>query len=328
MAMVLNETQSRLIEGWQKDFPLDPTPYARIATGLGVSELTVLGMLSELSRNGILSRVGAVVAPNTAGASTLAAMAVPSERLEDVADTVSQELGVNHNYEREHHFNLWFVVTGQDRRALDDAIDRIESKTGLEVLNLPLRTAYHIDLGFPLRDGVTTRRTPKTNGNGAKGCGEICSEDLALLNALENGLPIGPRPYVEIATRIGMSEEAVIGRLRALVERGVIKRLGLVVRHRELGFTANAMVVWDIEDNRVDEIGEAFAEFPFVTLCYRRPRHRPQWPYNLFCMIHGRDRETVLDQIKELSARAGHPSMDILFSRRCFKQRGARLSVA
>ncbi len=326
--MMLSETQTRLIDGWQRDFPLDPSPYARIAMGLGVSELTVLGMLSELSRSGILSRVGAVVAPNTAGASTLAAMAVPPERLEDVAQHINLEPGVNHNYEREHHFNLWFVVTGQDRRALDDAIERIESKTGLGILDLPLRTAYHIDLGFPLGDGEIAKRARKTNGNGTNGCGEICREDLALLSALENGLPIGPRPYAEIAVRAGMSEEMVIRRLQALVERGVIKRLGLVVRHRELGYTANAMVVWDIEDGKVDEIGETFAEYPFVTLCYRRPRHRPQWPYNLFCMIHGRDRETVLEQIKELSARAGHPSMDILFSRRCFKQRGARLSVA
>jgi DNA-binding Lrp family transcriptional regulator len=326
--MALSETQMRLIDGWQRGFPLEPSPYAQIAFGLGVSELTVLGMLSELSRQGILSRVGAVVAPNTAGASTLAAMAVPPERLEEVAKQVNAEPGVNHNYEREHHFNLWFVVTGQYRRALDSAIERIENQTGLDILDLPLRTAYHIDLGFPLGNGHPARRSPKATSNGANGCGEISGDDLVLLQALENGLPIGPRPYAEIADRIGITEGNVIERLHALVERGVIKRLGLVVRHRELGYTANAMVVWDIDDDKVDEIGETFAEFPFVTLCYRRDRHQPHWPYNLFCMIHGRDRATVLDQIKELSARAGHPSMDILFSRRRFKQRGARLSVA
>jgi len=326
--MTLNDTQMRLINGWQRGFPLDPAPYARIAMGLGVSELSVLGMLSELSRAGILSRVGAVVAPNTAGASTLAAMAVPAERLEGVAGQVNAEPGVNHNYEREHHFNLWFVVTGRDRRAIDNAIMRIEEKTGLDVLDLPLSKAYHIDLGFPLGNVDAAGHSPKVIRNGGNGCGEICKDDLALLQALENGLMIGPRPYAEIANKIGVSEDDVIERLHALVERGVIKRLGLVVRHRELGYTANAMVVWDIEDDAVDELGEIFAAFPFVTLCYKRGRHRPNWPYNLFCMIHGRDRETVLDQIKELSACAGHPSMDILFSRRRFKQRGARLSGA
>jgi DNA-binding Lrp family transcriptional regulator len=326
--MTLSDTQLRLIDGWQRGFPLDPAPYARIAMGLGVSELSVLGMLSELSRKGILSRVGAVVAPNTAGASTLAAMAVPAERLGDVAGEVNAEPGVNHNYEREHHFNLWFVVTGRDRCAIGNAIKRIEKQTGLDVLDLPLRTAYHIDLGFPLRNGEEARRTPKASGIGAHGCGSVCSNDLVLLQALENGLPIGPRPYAEIANRIESTEEDVIERLHALVERGVIKRLGLVVRHRELGYTANAMVVWDIGDDAVDEIGETFAAIPFVTLCYKRDRNRPHWPYNLFCMIHGRDRETVHTQIDQLRKLAGHPPMDILFSRKRFKQRGARLSVA
>jgi DNA-binding Lrp family transcriptional regulator len=326
--MTLSDTQLRLIDGWQRGFPLDPAPYARIAMGLGVSELSVLGMLSELSRAGILSRVGAVVAPNTAGASTLAALAVPAGRLEEVAQLVNAEPGVNHNYEREHHFNLWFVVTGRDRRAIDDALDRIENQTGLEVLDLPLRTAYHIDLGFPIRNGDTVRRTPKTTDFEAHGCGGICSDDLVLLQALENGLPIGPRPYAEIASKIGNAEEDVIERLQALVERGVVKRLGLVVHHRELGYTANAMVVWDIRDDRVDKVGETFAAFPFVTLCYKRERRRPQWPYNLFCMIHGRDRATVKTQIEDLRERAGNPPMEILFSRRRFKQRGARLSVA
>ncbi len=324
----LSDTQLRLIDGWQRDFPLDPSPYAQIAMGLGVSELSVLGMLSELTRAGILSRVGAVVAPNTAGASTLAALAVPAERLDEVARQVNAEPGVNHNYEREHRFNLWFVVTGRDRQAIDDSIKRIENQTGLNILDLPLRTAYHIDLGFPLGNGEAVTRTPKATVNGVNGCGEICSDDLLLLQALENGLPIGPRPYAEIASRIGWREEDVIQRLHALVERGVIKRLGLVVRHRELGYTANAMVVWDIGDDRVDEVGEIFAAIPFVTLCYKRDRRRPEWPYNLFCMIHGRDRSTVQAQIKDLRTRAGNPPMDVLFSRRRFKQRGARLSVA
>lgn len=326
--MPLSDIQLRLIDGWQRGFPLEPTPYARIARGLGVSELSVLGMLSELSRAGILSRVGAIVVPNTAGASTLAALAVPPQRLEDVARTVNEEPGVNHNYEREHRFNLWFVLTGRDRRSIDRALARIEDRTGLDVLDLPLQTAYHIDLGFPVRSAAPEARIRARANGQAVVNGDLCRKDVALLHALEDGLPLGPRPYGEIAARISATEESVIAQLQQLLERGVIKRLGLVVRHRELGYTANAMVVWDIGDAQVDRIGEAFTEYPFVTLCYRRPRRRPHWPYNLFCMIHGRDRKTVLSQIEQLRARAAFPPMDVLFSRRRFKQRGARLSAA
>jgi len=324
----LTDIQRRLIDGWQRDFPLHPTPYARIAFSLGVSELSVIGTLSELCRAGIVSRVGAVVAPNTAGASTLAAMAVPPERLESVAAIVNEEPGVNHNYEREHRYNLWFVITGRDRRALDGALARIRAKTGLDVLDLPLRTAYHIDLGFPLEGSGKRNLASAAPHRGESQCHRLMAEDRRLLQAIEDGLPLMARPYAEVARGLGTSESGVIERLKRLTACGVIKRLGLVVRHRELGYRANAMVVWDIDDRDIDAVGEAFAAFPFVTLCYRRPRRAPAWPYNLFCMIHGRDRETVLGQIEALRACAPDAPMDVLFSRRRFKQRGARLSVA
>lgn len=324
----LSDMHMQLIDGWQRDFPLDPDPYARIAFKLGLSELSVLGMLSEMRRAGVLSRIGAIVEPNTAGASTLAAMAVPRSQLETVAALVNKEPGVNHNYEREHRHSLWFVLTGRDRNAVEEAIGRIERRTGLAVLNLPLRAAYHIDLGFPLGSANVAALPRQNCSNEVKKCVQVGHDDLALLHALEDGLPIHPRPYGEIARRIGTTEDAVTARLGDLVTRGVVKRFGLIVRHRELGFRANAMVVWDIADDEVDEIGARFASYPFVTLCYRRDRQAPHWPYNLFCMIHGRDRPTVLAQIAVLCERAGNPPMDILFSRRCFKQRGPRLSAA
>lgn len=153
-------------------------------------------------------------------------------------------------------------------------------------------------------------------------------DDRVLLAAIEDGLPPVPAPYAEVARRIGTTETDVIGRLMRLVANGVIKRLGLIVRHRALGFCANAMVVWDIPDAQVDAVAAILAADPRVTLCYRRPRRPPLWPYNLFCMIHGRDRHTVLEQIAELgeTAKIADRPKAVLFSKRCFKQRGARFS--
>jgi DNA-binding Lrp family transcriptional regulator len=154
----------------------------------------------------------------------------------------------------------------------------------------------------------------------------VSGTDLRLLAAIEDGLPMAPRPYRDIGLRIGLGEPEVIARLRALIEQGVIRRFGLVLNHRNLGYSANAMVVSDVADERVHEVGERIAGLPFVTLCYLRPRRPPHWPYNLFCMIHGKSRETVLAQVGELNAAAGIPAacQAVLFSRRCFKQRGAR----
>jgi len=148
----------------------------------------------------------------------------------------------------------------------------------------------------------------------------------ALIEAVQGGLPLVPRPYAAIGERVGLSESEVIRSLHSLIEQGVIKRLGVVVRHRELGYDANAMVVWDVSDQRVGEVGRQLGEFPFVTLCYRRPRRLPDWPYNLFTMIHGRDRDEVLGRLDELVSACGLESIAhrALFSRRCFKQRGAR----
>ena len=146
----LTELEKRLLDAWQKGFPLSPTPYADIAEKLGTSEALVLTILERLQEQGIISRVGPVFAPRRVGVSTLAAMAVPEERLESVAALVSSYPEVNHNYEREHHFNLWFVVTAADEAQLRQVLQEMEARTGLAVMDLPLEEQYHIDLGFPL----------------------------------------------------------------------------------------------------------------------------------------------------------------------------------
>lgn len=146
--MPLNESERRIINAYQHDFPLHPRPFAEIGKKVGMPENEVLRIVGDLREKGLLSRVGAVVAPNRAGASTLAAMCVPDERLEEVARCVSACPEVNHNYEREHRLNLWFVVAAKDRDAVLMTLRRIAEETGIEPVELPLIKAYHIDLGF------------------------------------------------------------------------------------------------------------------------------------------------------------------------------------
>ena len=147
--------------------------------------------------------------------------------------------------------------------------------------------------------------------------------EQTLLAAIQSGIPLVRRPYLALANQVGASEAEVIRRLRDLLAARIIKRLGVIVRHRQLGYTANAMVVWDVPDEQVDAIGEQMGQYDFVTLCYRRPRRPPHWPYNLFCMIHGRDRFDVQQQVERLRKELKLSACEILFSRRCFKQRGA-----
>jgi siroheme decarboxylase len=146
----LTALEKCLLNEYQRGFPLCSEPYAEIAAQLGVAEADVILTLEALQRRGFISRVGPVFAPQRAGASTLAALAVPADRLESVAELVSAFTEVNHNYQREHAWNLWFVVTAPDQQRVEQVLADIGSATGLAVLNLPLERAFYIDLGFPL----------------------------------------------------------------------------------------------------------------------------------------------------------------------------------
>lgn len=151
-------------------------------------------------------------------------------------------------------------------------------------------------------------------------------QDYRLIAEIQGGLPLTSHPYAKIGERIGLDEKTVIKRIDAMLESGIIKRLGIVVRHHELGYTANAMVVWDVPDERLNEVGEKLGALDCITLCYQRPRRLPDWPYNLFCMIHGQEREKVLAYIDRLVGSEGLADIPhkVLFSGRRFKQRGAR----
>ena len=147
----------------------------------------------------------------------------------------------------------------------------------------------------------------------------------ALISVISEGLPLVKRPYAEIARRLQCSEEEVIDGIGEIIASGDLKRYGVIVRHRRLGYRANGMVVWDVPDKRVSEVGHCIGQYSFVTLCYQRPRRLPEWRYNLFSMIHGQDRAAVIDQVAVIVQQCGLQGVEheILFSKRCFKQRGA-----
>ncbi|MCK5002202.1 MAG: Lrp/AsnC family transcriptional regulator [Gammaproteobacteria bacterium] len=305
-------------------------PFKQIAIALNTSTEVVIEKLKELQARGAVSRVGPVFSPNTVGVSTLAAMAVPGNQLEQVAEQVNTYQQVNHNYEREHTFNLWFVATAENQDSLQHTLDSIEKQTGYKVLSLPLLKEYHIDLGFRM-DLNDRKDIDKVEASCSNSIPEVLTAEAQLASAedlieiIQSGLPLVARPYQEIAERLGWSEQLVIEKLKTMVEGGIIKRLGVVVRHHELGYRSNAMVVWNVADDQVDQIGQQLGMQDCVTLCYQRPRMLPEWPYNLFCMVHGRNREEVLECIETMTAglSLGNTPHTVLFSGRRFKQRGA-----
>ncbi len=333
---VISQLQQDIINNSQKGFPLTSRPYQAITEQLAkvsieTCEEDVFNAVNELNSEGILSRVGPVFDHKKAGASTLAALAVPEKDLDKIAGIVNQFDQVNHNYGREHSYNLWFVVTASDMIALNSTIANIELLTGLSVLVLPMEASYHIDLAFSIN--VTGIESPVTStfvaleqesDNKVPTLSEI--EKRELRSIIEKGLPEHLSPYQVVAEQLGLHEQQIIKQINLWQNEGLIRRFGLVIKHRKLGYDANAMVVWNIPNNDIDKVALKLAKCSPVSLCYQRPRRLPDWPYNLFCMIHGTDRSLVLEQISQITEQLGLEMIEkyVLFSFKAYKQHGAR----
>jgi DNA-binding Lrp family transcriptional regulator len=319
----LDPIDLRLLEEFQRGFPLVPRPFEVLGRSLDLSETEVLDRVARLKDEGKIARVGATVRPNTAGASTLAAMSIEPWRIEEIAEIVGQEPGVNHSYQREHAWNLWFVATAADKEALQALLARIGQRTGHEVLDLPLLRAFNIDLGFSLhgpRHALGIGADPDM--------GALTEEDRPLLQALSSGMTITAEPFKTLGQAIGWPEPRVIARIAALARAGILTRVGIIVRHRALGWTSNAMVVFDLPQERITDAGHALAGLPGVTLCYQRRSLADVWPWGLFCMIHARNRPEALGLLETALAlpELAGASHQVLFSMRCFKQTGAQLA--
>lgn len=153
--------------------------------------------------------------------------------------------------------------------------------------------------------------------------------DRAIIRATQEGLPLTPQPYLAVAQQLGVSEDEVLARVNRMLEDGVIRRIGVVPNHYALGYKANGMTVWDVPDDAVDELGVLVGALDFVSHCYQRPRYLPEWPYNFFAMVHGRDRAEVEEKTRRIAALLGDADRghEILYSTRILKKTGLRISA-
>ena len=301
VAPVLEWLDRQLLDAYARDFPVCELPYAAMARRFHCRTSEVLRRLAGLERRGVVSRIGPVFAPGRVDASTLVAMAVPGARLESIAEWVRRHQAVSHVDEREHEFNLWFVLAAANAGALYEAVADIRRRTGLDVLDLRPERDYHVDTGIPPQRGSPSGRRPAAAHRGSPArCPPLDASDRRLVEAIGDGLPLTARPYAAVADRTALSEAQVMERLRRLLCEGVIERMGVIVHPRELGYGASAMVAFDMPCARVDGVGERLARSEQVTECCRRTRRAPMWPFNLHCMLHGRDRAHVMAQVNAL----------------------------
>ncbi len=326
MSIIADPVDRRLLDDWQRNLPITARPFSVLADALKIDESEVLQRLEQMQSSGRITRVGATCSPNTISASTLAAVAAPDDQIDTISAHISAEPGVNHSYLREDHWNIWFVVTGPDRAYVDAAIKRIEAKTQQQVLDLRLVRPFNIDLGFRLDEHKKQTPTPAARTVNT----EVLREgDRDILQILCSGLQITQRPFRKIGIRLNREEDDILNRVKILHDAAIISRLGVIVRHRALGWSSNAMVVWQMEPQEIDTAGPKLAKFPGVTLCYERVPVENIWPYRLYSMIHGRSRTETLNVLHDVCAMPEMANVPhkVLFSTRCFKQKGAMIKA-
>ena len=328
----LGDVDAALIDGYQSDFPVEHHPFRTVGRAIGIDEAEALSRVERLCERGVVRRFGAVLNPPVIGSSTLAAVKAPEDRFDEIAAVVNGYRQVNHNYRRDHEWNMWFVVTAGSRETRDRILREIEERTGCTVLVLPMRTDFYIDLEFPVvnadrfaRESVVGTNEVDATRISEEAAGGLSALDATVLLEIQDGFPLSATPYADVASAIDADTDDVIDAIERLLANGCIKRIGFVINHVVTGFDANCMVVWDVPDDALETCGRETGALPYVTLCYHRPR-RPalEWPYNLFTMIHGREPGAVDEKIDELAAEYLPYEHERLYSTGTLKQTGAR----
>ncbi|WP_144903032.1 siroheme decarboxylase subunit beta [Halobellus captivus] len=327
----LDEVDAALVDEYQSGFPVVERPFRVVGEDLGIGETEALERVRRLRERGIFRRFGPVLNPPVIGSSTLAAVSASEERFDEVAEVINGHRQVNHNYRRDHEWNMWFVVTAASKEKRDSILADIEERTGCDVLNLPMLTDYYIDLEFPVvnDDSFARESLAATDASATRiseeAVGGLRDLEADLLIEIQGGFPLSATPYRDVAAAIDADTDSVIDAVERLLDDGCIKRIGCVVNHVVTGFDANCMVVWDVPDDELDVRGQRVGELPYVTLCYHRPRRPDQsWPYNLFTMIHGREGDAVDAKVDELAAEHLPFEHERLYSTQTLKQTGAR----
>lgn len=331
--MQLTKLERDFINFYQGGFPLENRPFKIIAQRLGSDEDQLIETVKQLKANNLLTRFGPLYnADRLGGGLTLAAISVPEDRYEAVTDLVNAYPEVAHNYRREHKLNMWFVLATETPSEISEIILSISQVTKLDVYDFPKQKEFYIGLCLNLSaDGKhTTVDLPNAkNVLTTVDSGSLDAINRKLISVTQSGFSIERSPYQRVADECGTTQTDVLKRLNNMLNNGIIRRIGAVPNHYRLGLVANGMTVWDVEDDKIIELGNIIGQLDFVSHCYQRPRHLPMWRYNFFAMVHGNSKEEVNQKVIKIEKLLGTncKAHETLFSSAILKKTGLRLAA-
>jgi len=314
----MDEHDKRLLNAIQVDFPLVSRPFEALGIRVGLTEAEVITRLDEHKRRKIVRQIGGIFDTRSLGyKSSLVAMRVRPEQMDRAAEAVNGHPGVSHNYTRDHVFNLWFTIAVPPASDLVWTVDRLHETAGAESTRLlPTLRLFKIGVQLDMEGGSGAERAEAAYSDAtrpAAGPDGLRPVDVAVIRELQEDMPLDPQPYTPMARRIGIPEEELLTLAAHLKTRGYMRRMAAVLHHREAGFRANAMGVWVVPVDRAEDVGRVMGSFKGVSHCYLRPTY-PDWPYNLFTMVHGQDAEDCLEVINAMARATGIAEYALLYS--------------
>lgn len=325
MKMLLDDINRKLLNLLQRDFPLCQEPFSSLGERIGFSEEEVIQRIERLKERGIIREISPVLDARRLGyKATFSLMKIPPGKLEKAAKFVSQHPMVSHCHEREYRFNLSFTLTSPAEADIEDELMRLGELVGAEsVLNLPPLRLFKLGVYFDMAgDGW---HVPQSRSSTLPERVRLSSVDRAVLNKLQQDLPLTQRPFEILAQEAGVEEEKFLQQCKSLKERGIIRRFNASVNHRGLGFVANALVCWKVPLESVESTGRKIASFREISHCLER-KTDPLWEYNLYAVIHSHSKESCEESIKKIGKEIGLEFVS-LFSRREFKKSRVRYLV-
>ena len=318
----LGESDKELLNEIQWTFPLVTRPFDAIAKKFDTTPEIIKEKLNNLKEIGVLRQLSAIFDTRKLGyTSSLVAMEIEHDKLDHVASQINRHPGVSHNYERDHQFNLWFTLAVPPGADLNSELEKFNVLNGIKkVRMLPTLQLFKIGVKLDMVDDKKHEVAPTEEKKEIKNIKfEPTEDDKDFIRELQKDMEIIDEPFVKAANNLGITEDELFSKMKHYESLGVLRRFAAILRHRQVGFTANGMIVWKVPEDRITSVGETLGSFPQVSHCYERPTY-DDWPYNVFSMIHCKTHDEAYDVAKTIQNQIDVNEYKILFSSREFKK--------
>jgi len=320
----MDNINQELLNMIQKDFPLVEQPFKEMANRLNIPEQEVIDRLTAL-KGTVIRQISAIFDTRSLGyQSSLVAAKVREAHLDKAALIINQHPGVTHNYKRNNEFNLWFTIAvpPNSKLGLEKTVELLGKLAEVDSIRiLPTLKLYKIGVQLDMTGKETKKKSeaPIYNEEKRKELQVITDQEIHAIRVLQKDLPIQSKPFEDLAKEAGVSVQQLLEQAMMFKEKGQMRRFAAVLHHRKAGFTANGMGVWHVPEEQVEEIGAQLASYKAVSHCYLRPTY-PDWPYNIFTMIHGRSTEEVEDILMMMEKETGIKERSVLYSTKEYKK--------